>query len=136
LFARAPMLGNGAGSFRSLFPPMRTADLSSKFYDHAHNDYAQILAEYGLIGAFIVVSLLALGYKNAFAALRKRTDKLSIGVAFSVIFGLSSLLIHGIADFNFQIPANAATFSVLLALGWISRYGLRDVTSPSRRHGD
>lgn len=127
LFAQAPIFGNGAGSFRSLFPPMRTADLSAKFYDHAHNDYAQILAEYGLVGAAIILLQLVLAYKSAFAALRKRTDKLASGLAFSCIFGLSALLLHGIADFNFQIPANAATFSVMLVFGWLSHYGLRDV---------
>ena len=30
------------------------------------------------------------------------------------------VLIHSSVDFNLQIPANAATFMVLLALAWIS----------------
>ena len=127
LFAQEPILGHGAGSFRTLFPPMRSADLSSKFYDHAHNDYAQTLAEYGLVGATIIFAILALALGCAFTALRKRSDKLAIGGAFTGIFGISALLLHSVADFNFQIPANAAIFSVLLAICWISRHGLRDL---------
>ncbi len=128
LFAQAPVLGHGAGSFRTIFPPMRSTELSNKFYDHAHNDYAQILAEYGLLGATIIFAILALGLMCAFTALRKRSDKLGVGAAFTGIFGISALLLHAIADFNFQIPANAAIFSVLLAICWISRHGLRDLT--------
>ena len=127
LFAQAPLLGHGAGSFRTIFPPLRSQDLSNKFYDHAHNDYAQILAEYGLLGAANIFAILALGLGGAFTALRKRSDKLGVGAAFTGLFGISALLLHAVADFNFQIPANAAIFSVLLAICWISRHGLRDL---------
>ena len=127
LFAQAPLLGHGGGSFRTIFPPMRTAELSNKFYDHAHNDYAQILAEYGLVGAAIIFAMLTLAFICAFNALRKRSDKLSVGAAFTGLFGMSALLLHAVADFNFQIPANAAIFSALVAICWISYYGLRDL---------
>ena len=129
LFAQAPLLGHGAGSFRTIFPPMRSADLSNKFYDHAHNDYAQILAEYGLVGASIIFAILVLAFRCAFTALRQRSDKLSIGAAFTGLFGMSALLLHGVADFNFQIPGNAAIFSALVTISWISRYGLRDTSA-------
>ena len=33
-----------------------------------------------------------------------------------------ALLIHSLVDFNLQIPANAAMFVVMLALGWVCRY--------------
>jgi hypothetical protein len=33
-----------------------------------------------------------------------------------------ALLIHSAVDFNLQIPANAAMFVVMLALGWVCRY--------------
>jgi len=127
LFAQTPLLGHGAGSFRTIFPPMRSAELSNKFYDHAHNDFAQTLAEYGLLGTAIICGALAFGFISAFTALRTRSDKLAVGAAFTGLFGMSALLLHAVADFNFQIPANAAIFSVLLAICWISRHGLRDI---------
>jgi putative inorganic carbon (hco3(-)) transporter len=126
LFQSAPWFGHGAGSFRSLFPGVRSADISSKFYDHAHNDFVQLLAEYGIAGALLVFSILLLATRAALACLRNRSDKVALGLAFASLFGMTSLLIHGAADFNFQIPANACIFSVLVALAWISRYGLRE----------
>jgi len=42
------------------------------------------------------------------------------GMAFASTMGITALLIHSWVDFNLQIPANAALFMVILALGWIS----------------
>jgi putative inorganic carbon (hco3(-)) transporter len=133
LFQRAPWFGHGAGSFRALFPSVRSLDISSKFYDHAHNDFVQLLVEYGIVGALLALALLTLALRAAISCLRNRSDKVALGLAFASLFGMSSLLIHGVADFNFQIPANASTFSVLLALAWISRYGLREAASSDRK---
>lgn len=125
LFRQAFWFGHGAGSFRSLFPSARSEDLSNKFYDHAHNDFVQLLVEYGLVGAILAGLCVLLCLRAAFRALRHRSDKTALGCAFCACFGITSLLIHGAADFNFQIPANAALFSFLLGLAWVSYYGFR-----------
>ena len=52
----------------------------------------------------------------------RRRDPLMRGMSFACIMGVTSILIHSWVDFNLQIPANAAFFMVLLALGWISLY--------------
>jgi hypothetical protein len=41
-------------------------------------------------------------------------------MAFASVMGIIALLIHSTVDFNLQIPANAATFMVILALAWIA----------------
>jgi FtsH-binding integral membrane protein len=56
----------------------------------------------------------------ALTALKRRHDPLMRGMAFASIMGIIALLIHSTVDFNLQIPANAATFMVILALGWIA----------------
>lgn len=42
------------------------------------------------------------------------------GLSFSALMAIISFGIHSTVDFNLQIPANAATFMVILALGWLS----------------
>ncbi len=44
-----PVFGAGAGSFEVVFPRYRPESVS-EYFDHAHNDYAQIAAETGLVG--------------------------------------------------------------------------------------
>jgi hypothetical protein len=41
-------------------------------------------------------------------------------MGFTSVMGIISLMIHSTTDFNFHIPANAALFMVILALGWIA----------------
>ena len=68
LFQANPVTGWGAGSFRHTFPitqknydPIYRASWSrdlALFWDHAHNDYIQALAEVGLLGGAIIASML------------------------------------------------------------------------------
>ena len=102
------LTGSGLGSFYSTFPAYRGVDIKG-FYRETHNDYLQFATEtgqigMGLLGALTVLSLLA------------------------AIMGVTAILIHSSVDFNLQIPANAATFCVLLALCWVS-LGLRESRS-------
>jgi O-antigen ligase len=115
------LFGSGPGTFYVTFPRYRPATVLN-FYDETHNDYVQFAAESGLggfalIGAFVLAALGA-----ALLAQWRRRDPLMRGMSFACIMGVTSILIHSWVDFNLQIPANAALFMVLLALGWISLY--------------
>ena len=44
------------------------------------------------------------------------------GLGCGVLMAIVALLIHTAVDFNLQIPANAATFVVILAMGWQTRW--------------
>jgi hypothetical protein len=70
LWLDAPLLGNGAGSFSYLFPAhqedhLRKLGLEIALFDGtrlvagaAHNEYVQVLAEFGLAGAAIVTAFV------------------------------------------------------------------------------
>ena len=116
-----PVFGAGPGSFSLAFPPYRTEGIGA-FFDHAHNDYLQFAAESGFLGLAILGSFVVLSLGAALLAQWRRRDPLMRGMSFACIMGVTSILIHSWVDFNLQIPANAALFMVLLALGWISLY--------------
>jgi O-antigen ligase len=90
------------------------------FYDHAHNDWAQLLAERGVVGALAWLALPLAGFACALRAMRRRRDPALRGAAFAAAAGLVALAVHGLADFNLQIPANAAFFHAAIALGVLS----------------
>ncbi|MBT8085110.1 MAG: O-antigen ligase family protein [Woeseia sp.] len=117
-----PLTGIGAGSFYSTYPMYNIGDVAPGFYRHAHNDYLQFAAEFGLPAfALLGFSVLA-SFFAAIRAMIKRRDRLLQGMSFAATMGILALLIHSAVDFNLQIPANAAMFVVLLALAWICRY--------------
>jgi len=114
-----PLMGTGLGSFYSTFPKYRGKDING-FAKFTENDYLQILAETGIIGFMIFALIVSLSLLAALKAHYVRRDPLARGMSFAVIMGMTAILIHASVEFNLQIPANAATFVILLALGWIS----------------
>jgi O-antigen ligase len=115
IWKSAPWMGIGAGGFRSAFPAHRPHAVES-FYDHAHNDWLQILAERGVVGLVLWAGLVGVAGAAAARALRRRRDPRLKGLAFGAAMGVLAMAVHALADFNWQIPANAASYSVLMAL--------------------
>ena len=116
-----PVVGAGPGSWYVVFPRYRGGDLSN-FFDYAHNDFVQFVAESGLIGGAMLFAIVAWSLVIALMAQFRRRDPLMRGFSFASIMGITSILIHSSVDFNLQIPANAMLFMVLLAFAWISFY--------------
>jgi O-antigen ligase len=78
-------------------------------YTHAHNDLLQLVAESGLPALVLLATVLLTLSGAVVRGLRGTCDALATGAA----FGLAALLVHGLVDFNFHIPANAAIAAVL-----------------------
>ena len=113
------LVGSGAGTFYTIFPYYRQQDIQ-KFYDHAHNDYLELISESGVIGVAPLGAAVLWCFIMALVAQRRRQDPLLKGMAFAATMGIIAIGIHSAVDFNLQIPANAALFMVLLAFPWLA----------------
>lgn len=121
LFNQARFMGTGTGTFYTAFPEVRQADIKI-FYDHAHNDYVEFLTERGVIGFMALLTAAVLTFITALRAQWLRKNPLMRGLSFGCLMSLIAMSIHASVDFNLQIPANAASFMLVLAFGWISMY--------------
>jgi O-antigen ligase len=110
--------GWGAGCYRYYFPvyQVRYPELSRKsdqglplYWEHAHNDYVETLAEVGLVG----VGLLALVLGCA-AWLMIRARVWENPLALFATLGLVVTAVHSAVDFNFQNPAILLTWCALV----------------------
>ncbi len=126
------LTGSGAGSFTSVFPSYRSQDVVG-FYDYAHNDYLQLLGEYGLIGASFFAAIALYSLWTSLQAQRERRNPLLRGLAFGSMMGIVSLLIHSSTDFNLHIQANAALLTILCAIAFCCRHLDSQDTSRLRR---
>ena len=111
------VFGSGAGTFQWVFPSYKTEELGLGFYEHAHNDYLELLAEQGIIGFLLGVVTIATALAKQASVYTRSRDPTVRGTLFATLMGTTALLIHGTVDFNLQIPANAVYFFVLLGLG-------------------
>jgi O-antigen ligase len=131
-----PLTGIGAGAFYAVYPMYTSAVVVTGFTRHAHDDYLQFACEFGLVFAAVLgVGVLA-SLWTAIRAQLKRRDKLLQGMGFAATMAIVALLIHSAVDFNLQIPANAAMFVVMLALGWVCRYWDPLALAPGDRAND
>lgn len=125
-----PWLGHGAHSFQYLFPiyqkrypeiwalPYRhgkTTLYRRYFWANAHNDFAQTLAELGIIGT---LPILLGGLWGLVRFLR--TKGWANPVTMLILFTLSCTLAHSWGEFVFQCPAILVTWVALgvLSLRW------------------
>jgi len=113
-----PLLGLGGGTFHLAFPRYVKADVNG-FYDHAHNDYVEIASETGLTGLLLLGVIIVHSIMRAIALLAQSRDQLQRGMAFASLMGMVSLLIHAAVDFNFQNPANAMLFLIMISFPYL-----------------
>ncbi len=115
LAAQRPVAGWGLGTFADVYPQFRSFP-TELLIDHAHNDYLEMLAETGALGALLTLWFLAGVFRGARDALAHWHFRDSGGaLTLASLVGVAGLLAHSLTDFNLHIPANAALFFVLCA---------------------
>ena len=110
-----PLLGAGLGTFASAFLGYQR-EFPSSFFDHAHNDYLEILTETGGIGFLLLLTIFLIFLFRAFARLPQVKLRESRIIALGGLSAIFGLLLHSLADFNLAIPSNALSLTVAAGL--------------------
>ena len=98
------LIGTGLGGFERVFAHYQSARLLMG-WAHAHQDYIELANELGFPFFILWLSAwISFGFRARMAfESRKGVGCLAGGIS----VGLVSMVIHGLMDFNFAIPANA-----------------------------
>ena len=115
MFLHRPIMGWGLGTFPTVYPAYRTF-YTNLFVNEAHNDYAQLLVETGLLGFGLMMWFLFRLYRYGWPTSRRWELRWDGAVSLAALLGCTGILFHSFVDFNLQIPANAALFYVLCGL--------------------
>ena len=115
------LTGTGGGSFYSSFQSYQP-EYYSGFYDHAHNDYIQFMAEIGVPITLMLGAMMLYCLWIALATVRKRRTPLYQGVAFGCSIAIIHMLLHSTVDFSLQSPAIALLFLTILSMSVIAHH--------------
>jgi putative inorganic carbon (HCO3(-)) transporter len=107
--------GSGGGTFAAVFAQDQPVNARG-YYDHAHNDYAEFMIEFGAPGTLILLVLMGVTSLHALRVVLGRNDRLRVGMCFAYLMASAELAVHSFSDFNLQIPANAATYVIIMAM--------------------
>ncbi len=114
--ADRPVLGHGLSGFQSGFANNLSADLAFGEWRRAHNSLLENAYELGLPAAGLFAILIGLVFARLWRATSRDTpDRWLTGLS---IAALCAAAIHGLFDFTFQFPANAALLACVAGMGW------------------
>lgn len=126
-----PFFGCGLGTYYFISSKFVTAAADTYVWDHAHNDYVELLAETGVVGFLLFMAILGsifyLAWKGYTRSRSHWVRSLLLQAAVS-IFGLG--ILEG-TDFHLKIPSLALLFILQLAILFqVSRYEEPEKESP------
>lgn len=130
MFLDHPIAGTGVGSLVAVYPRYETL-YDGKVVDHVHNDYMELLAETGILGAFCGLLFLWLLFRQARNCFAAEQGHFSRAIHAGAIAALCGLLLHSLVDFNLHIPSNALLF--LLQAHLATTTPLPSEGAPARR---
>ena len=111
LIGAYPIAGCGLGAYESCFYAYK-AVMPESIVDYAHNDYIQILAEFGIPAFVLIIAILLLVYTRAFHNFA--VGKPDSAIALGCVGALTAIMLHSTADYNLYIPANG------LIVAWVA----------------
>jgi O-antigen ligase/tetratricopeptide (TPR) repeat protein len=111
-----PIWGTGYGTFESVERTTRApGDEPSLDWEHAHNDYLEVLIEGGLVQLVLVGLAIVLVYRTGIRAYYRSTDGSTGALVLGGLFGLTALAVHAFGDFGMHMPAIVVLATVLSA---------------------
>jgi O-antigen ligase len=110
-----PLTGIGFGGYETAIPEFNTGYFGSEPLGQAHNDYLEILASGGIIGAVLAAWFVLAVVRNVLPRLQSR-NSFRYSTCLGAIAGLFAVGIHSFVDFGLHITVNALVFTCLVVI--------------------
>jgi O-antigen ligase len=130
LFQAYPVFGCGFGAFRHVYPNFQTPTVSLRWL-HAHNDWAQLLAEGGAVGG-IVFALMLAGFVSYVRARLPGASRRARLFVIGLLAGFATVALHSLVDYGLHKPANAMLLSAMGGLAVAAVHLRRGQVAPPR----
>jgi O-antigen ligase len=115
IFRDHPWTGTGLGTLPVVFPAYESL-YDGKIVNHAHNDYLEMLADTGLLGALCCASFLGVLFFCSLKQLLVADNSFAAALHLSGLVACGGFLVHSLVDFNLHMPGNALLFFLMAHL--------------------
>ena len=114
MFRAHPIAGAGLGGYWAEIPRYHEAS-GVTTPQQAHNEYLELLASAGIIGAGLLIWFFIALIKQARENLRD-SEGFQRAASLGALVGLAGVGVHSIVDFGLHVPINGLVFVALLAI--------------------
>ncbi len=115
LWRRFPGTGTGLGTWDNAMPLVQPADMLGVRWGRAHNDYLELLATGGLLGAALMAVALTAVVRRLLLVERRGRSMSERAAALAALGALAAAGVHELFDFGLSIPANLVSCAVLVS---------------------
>ncbi len=120
-----PVFGTGSGTYLYYGRMFRATQMQDDPV-RAHNDYLDLLAEYGLVGVALFLAFFVLHLRAGWRSLTRiapeptilsgRILSNSLALQIGAIAAVAAYVVHSVFDFNLHIPANVLLMAFVFAI--------------------
>ncbi len=120
-----PLLGTGLGTFKDAYMRYQTS-MPRYLFDHAHNDYVELLTETGFVGFILGMGIVLFFFRTVFWRWRQKHSSFGKCIGAGGLTSLAAIAVHSGVDFNLHIPANAMLFAVISAITYTAVFNISE----------
>ncbi|MFC2108755.1 Wzy polymerase domain-containing protein [Candidatus Bipolaricaulota bacterium] len=133
MFKESPVVGVGLGNYKLNFLAYKAEFLATprgeryNFYieraAQAHNDYAQALAELGILGGLTVLGFMAVLVVSFWLRIRRMKDEDKRLELLLLACGAIPVFVHALVSFPAHLPASSLVFIAVIGIAHSRVYG-------------
>jgi len=117
MIKEAPLIGFGPGNYRYTYPEHRKRFRGSRIVTgHPHNEYLELMADYGLIGFGLFALAWCYGLIRILIASLKAQETRHAFIGFAFLGAAAGTMVHSFFDFEMHVYPNAMVFAFLAAV--------------------
>ncbi len=124
-----PLLGSGLGSYEQTYMRYQKTRPAILF-DHAHNDYLELLTDTGVPGLLLGCGAAALFFSALYRAWRRKHGMFGKCLGAGGLASIVAIAVHSVTDFNLHIPANALLLAVVCGIAYAAVFNVSERNGP------
>jgi len=118
-----PAVGAGLGTFANVYMRYQTT-MPRTFFDHAHNDYIELLTDIGMVGFLLAAAMALYFFAPLFRRWKEKRSMFGKCIGAGGLSSCTAIAAHSFTDFNLHIPANALLFTVTAAVTYAAIFNV------------